>query len=261
MVSRIVRCRSGRSAAPPVSSGRRGASCAASASGGSTLSQPTASSIASGSPSSRRHSSATAGRIRLRQRKVSPHLRGPLHEEADRGHIGHPVGRSLDTLGCGRGGQWRHRELAFAAQTQSLPARGEDGQAADMPPADRPPAARRRGGARRCRGRAPSAGPSAAASGAASGSAASRRRARGRWPRRRGSRRLRGRGDMGQLDPGDAVRECLRDRLGRGDGQTRLADPARAGQRQQTGAAGSQGEGDLRDLALAADEARRRPRR
>ena len=59
-VFRSVRCRSGRSRAPPVSSPILSSSRASRACGGSSLTLAAASSMASGSPSSRRHISATA---------------------------------------------------------------------------------------------------------------------------------------------------------------------------------------------------------
>ena len=60
MASRIVRSRSGRSRAPPVSSGRARSSRASSAAGGRTGTRAAASSIASGRPSSRAQIAATA---------------------------------------------------------------------------------------------------------------------------------------------------------------------------------------------------------
>ena len=59
-VFRSVRCRSGRSRAPPVSSPILSSSRASRACGGSSLTLAAASSMASGSPSSRRQISATA---------------------------------------------------------------------------------------------------------------------------------------------------------------------------------------------------------
>ena len=96
-----------------------------------------ASSMASGSPSSRRQIAATAGGIVRRQREVRLGRRRPLRR---RGATAGDLRQLLErAAGDPRPAAARAatRELALAAQAQRRPAGGQDRQA------DRPPAARR----------------------------------------------------------------------------------------------------------------------
>ena len=124
MASRIVRWRAGRSRAPPVSSGSRGSSRASSAAGGRTLTRAAASSMASGRPSSRVQTAATAAALSALRAKPGCHVRRPLDEEPHRRHPGQPRDRRRRVGAGNRRGhrQRRHCQLLLAAQAQALPA-------------------------------------------------------------------------------------------------------------------------------------------
>ena len=79
-----VRCRSGRSRAPPIRSFRRLPSLFSIALGGSILILAAASSMASGSPSSLTQISATAGAFSLVTLKSGFDSLRPIHEEPNR---------------------------------------------------------------------------------------------------------------------------------------------------------------------------------
>ena len=83
-MSRSVRWRSSASCAPPVSSGSRWSSRRRSACGVSVRTRGAASSIASGSPSSRRQISATASAFSSVSAKSGRGVAGALDEERDR---------------------------------------------------------------------------------------------------------------------------------------------------------------------------------
>ena len=127
MAARSVRCRAGRSRAPPVSTPSRRPSRSSSARGGSSLIRAAASSIASGSPSSRWQISATAGAFSLVTREVGPDLARPRDEQGHRLVLAELRRRRERSRPRQR--QRRHRQLLLAPQPQPGPAGDEDRQA------------------------------------------------------------------------------------------------------------------------------------
>ena len=123
MAPRRVRWRSGRVRAPPVSSVRRRWSRGRICSGVRTLVRVAASSMASGSPSSRAQISATAGAFSGGQLEAGPHRLGPLDEQPDR--LGPAEG--LEVRGPGRVGQGqrRHHQLLLAPERERDPGGGQ----------------------------------------------------------------------------------------------------------------------------------------
>jgi hypothetical protein len=90
MVALKVRCRSGRSRAPPVRSFRRLVSLCSIDLGGSTVILAAASSMARGRPSSLTQISATAGGALVGYGEVGLYGSRPLHEEPHHLILGQP---------------------------------------------------------------------------------------------------------------------------------------------------------------------------
>ena len=97
---------------------------ASSSAGGRIFTRAAASSMASGSPSSRRQISTTASAFFEVSVKVGPACRGPLHEQCDRCAF-HQSGRRGKRVGI-RERQGRDRELLLAVDMQHEPAGHEN---------------------------------------------------------------------------------------------------------------------------------------
>ena len=250
MASRIVRCRAGASRGPPVSRVRRPLSRASSASGDSILVRAAASSIASGSPSSRRQISATAAALAsVRAKSAAPPApaprRGPwraraassIRRSAPRpaGPAARPALRARRGHGAGRG--WWPGFAAPGQRGEQRASGGGHGRAGD---------------ARSCRGAA-----------AAVFGAARRRAVRSGCSPVSGTSNATG--DRGQhqggiserrqIDEDHAIGERVRHVVRDGQRQAGLADAAGTGQGQQRDRLVEQQGARRGDLTLPPDEA------
>ena len=135
-MARRVRWRPGESVGPPVNSlrgPRPSASRDAISGGGSTRTRAAASSMARGSPSSRRQTATTSGATASVRAKSGLRRPGPLHEQAHRpGRQGRAGGAALRRR-LRRQGQGQDRVDVLAAQAQGGPAGGQHAQAGRRP--------------------------------------------------------------------------------------------------------------------------------
>ena len=186
-----------------------------------------ASSIASGSPSSRRQTSANCRRVLLGQGEVGANGLGAGDEEAQPPRRGLTSARLAPVLGRASGDTGRRARPERATAPGWWPEPGRPGTRR----AGRQPAQlRSRGDARSCRGATAAGGAGAQRQGL--GERAGRPT---RYPERTGDGRQHQRwvGQWREVDEGDTIGEGVGDVLGDGQGQPRLAHPAGAGQGEQ----------------------------